>query len=80
MVKHVENQSSDHCMLVLDTKPTLNKKKRRFFFDKTWTEKPEVEEVVRATWEPDCIGSPMFKVAYKIKKYRLELIKWDRLK
>lgn len=36
--------------------------------------------MVRTAWEPECIGSPMFRVAFKIKRYMMELIKWDRLK
>lgn len=34
MVNHVTTQSFDHCMLVLDTKLTLNKNRKRFIFYK----------------------------------------------
>lgn len=28
--------------------------------------------------EPKCLGSSIFKVAYKIKRCRMELIKWNK--
>lgn len=74
-MKHIENQSSDHSILLLDTKPVQVKRKKRFLLDKRWIDKPGVEEVVRTAWESDCFGSPMFRVAFKIKRCR----QWDRL-
>lgn len=78
VVKHIEKQASDHSLLLLDTKPEEGKTKRRFYFDQRWLTKVEVEEVVRNAWDPDCIGSPMFQVAYKIKWCRLELLKQSK--
>lgn len=72
IVQHVARPTSDHCILILDTKPELRKQKRRFYFDKRWGEKPGVEEMVRKAWEAESIGSPMFKVASKIKRCRME--------
>lgn len=54
------------------------KKRERFYFDKRWVRKPEAKEVIRSEWEPDCIDSPMFKVANKTKRCRMELIKWNK--
>lgn len=51
-------------MILIDTKPKTQKKRRRFYFDKRWIG----EEVIRGAWDTKCIGSPMFRVAYKIKK------------
>lgn len=34
--------------------------------------------MIRKAWEPDCIRSPMFKVAYKIKRCRLALLRWNK--
>lgn len=56
---------------MLNTKLETQKKRRRFYFDKRWIR----EEMIRAAWDPECIGSPMFRVVYKIKKCRMELIK-----
>lgn len=71
IVQHVERHTSDHCLLLLDTKPTEKKRKKRFCFDKIWLSKLEIEEVIRKAWEWDCIGSPMFQVACKIKRCRM---------
>lgn len=68
VVKHMERQASDHCILVVDTNPEKVRTKRRFYFDKRWIDKPGVEEIIKKTWELECIGSPMFKVACKIKR------------
>lgn len=75
IVQHIDKQFSDHCMLLLDIKPELAKKKKRFYFDKRWVGKPGVEDVIRLVWESECFNSPMFKVATKIKRCRMELLK-----
>lgn len=75
VVKHIEKQASDHCLLLLDTKLDEGRKKRRFYFDQRWLLKNGIEEVIREAWKPNCIGSPMFKVAYKIKRCRLTTLR-----
>lgn len=78
-VQHIDRESSDHCMLILDTKPEVLRKKRRFCFDKRWIGKPGVEETVRNSWENECIGSPIHQVACKIKNCPLALLEWNRM-
>lgn len=65
-------------MLIFDIKPNLRKKKRRFYFDKRWISKPRIEDIMKKAWDRECIGSPMFKVACKIKRYRMDLLKCNR--
>lgn len=77
-MKHIEKQSSDHCMLVLDTIQNEGRKRRRFSFDKRWISKPGVEDIIRNAWTPDCFGSPIHQVASKIKRCRLALLNWSR--
>lgn len=36
IVLHVEKQASDHCLILLDTWPSKQKHKRRFYFYKRW--------------------------------------------
>lgn len=67
VVQHNVCQILDHCILVLDTTPEMQQKRRRFYFDKRWVEKLGVEKVMRQTWEAETIGSPMFQVAERIK-------------
>lgn len=37
-----------------------------------------MEDIIKHAWEQECVGSPMYQVASKIKRCRLELIKWSR--
>lgn len=78
VVQHIDRQASDHCMLILDIKPKLRKKKRRFYFDKRWIGKSRIEEIMKKAWDRECIESLMFKVACKIKRCRMDLLKWNR--
>ncbi|CAI9117559.1 OLC1v1018964C1 [Oldenlandia corymbosa var. corymbosa] len=77
-VLHVEGHSSDHCMLVLDTKPETKRKKSRFYFDKRWIGKSGVETIIKDAWSGSAEGSPMHQLVVKIKRCRLELLKWSR--
>lgn len=56
IVKHVDRYASDHCMLLLDTKPEMRKKKKRFYFDRRWVNKYGIEDTIQTAWEMDCIG------------------------
>lgn len=77
-MRHIENYFSDHSMILLDTKYDLPKCNKRFSFDKRWIRKEGVEEVIHEVWKCECYGTPMFKVASKIKKYRMALLKWNK--
>lgn len=78
IVKHVERQSSDHNLLILDTKPEQGKGKARFYFDKKWVNKLRIEDIIKEAWITECKGSLMFQVASKIKLCRLGLLNWNR--
>lgn len=78
-VKHIMKQASDHCLLLLDTKPTATRKKGRFHFDKRWLAKPGLEDTIQQAWEADCFGSPMHQVVCKIKQCRLAILEGNRL-
>ncbi|XP_071926239.1 uncharacterized protein [Coffea arabica] len=79
---HVETEASDHCMLVLDTKPVGRKWKRRFMFDRRWMMQEDIREVIGKAWGEEQQGSRLYKVKCKIKKmkehkpcgYRIKLV------
>lgn len=77
VVKHIPKQSSDHSILILDTQQEKEKKRRRFyfFFYQRWLNKPGIEEVISKAWGYECY-SPMFQVDSKIKRCRMDLIRW----
>lgn len=78
IVQHINRESSYHCVLILDTKPEVLRKKKRFCFDKRWIGKPGVDDTIRNAWEKEYIGSLMHQVAYKIKDCRMELLEWNK--
>ncbi|XP_071933018.1 uncharacterized protein [Coffea arabica] len=60
IVKHIENFSSDHSMILLDSNPLKEKRKKRFLFDRRWMKKDGREQVVKQAWEEEQIGSNMY--------------------
>ncbi|XP_071909652.1 uncharacterized protein [Coffea arabica] len=77
--KHVENEASDHSMLVLSTIPAQKKMKKRFVFDQFWAQSQEAEGVVRQAWARPQVGSKMFKIIRKIRECWIALLSWNRL-
>lgn len=78
VVKHIERQSLDHSLLILDANPNQGRRTPRLYFDKKWVHRPGIEDVVKRAWDTECEGSAMFKVAAKIKKCKSELLQWSR--
>ncbi|XP_071924745.1 uncharacterized protein [Coffea arabica] len=74
--QHLGTLASDHFILMLDTVPATDRKKRRFFFNKRWLQKDGVQQVVEKAWNKEEQGSKMFKVTRKIRNCRIELLKW----
>ncbi|XP_071906154.1 uncharacterized protein [Coffea arabica] len=77
-VMHLENQASDHSMVLLDLNPEPKKARRRFHFDARWLQYFEVEGIVRNAWNKQIEGSRGFKVAKKVKECRTALTRWNR--
>lgn len=52
VVMHIERQSSDYSLLILDANPNQGRRKPRFYFDKRLVHKPGIEDVVKnhRTW------------------------------
>ena len=73
---HIETLASDHSMLLLDTNPGIERKKKRFYFDKRWLQKEGIQQVVEQAWNREEQGSKLFKVTRKIRNCRIELLKW----
>ncbi|XP_071902586.1 uncharacterized protein [Coffea arabica] len=41
--EHIETEASDHCLLMVDTKPQQRRGKQRFFFDHRWAKNKATE-------------------------------------
>ena len=64
-------------MLIIETNPTQIKRKKRFYFDKRWLHRDEVLDIVKLAWDQRDDGSRMFKVVQKVKRCRVNLLKWN---
>ncbi|XP_071906076.1 uncharacterized protein [Coffea arabica] len=76
--KHIDNYSYDHSMLVVDTEPEENKRRKKFIFDKRWIEREGIDRVIKEAWGVDVEGSKMYKVTRKISNCRVALLKWEK--
>ncbi|XP_027086667.1 uncharacterized protein [Coffea arabica] len=45
--KHQDTIASDHSMLIFDTKPCPTRKKKRFYFDKSWLQREEINDIIK---------------------------------
>ncbi|XP_071939954.1 uncharacterized protein [Coffea arabica] len=75
---HIENDASDHAILMVDTNPEITKRKMRFYFDQRWTKNPDMKEVIQGAWRKVQIGSRMYKITRKIKEVRVAILEWRR--
>ncbi|XP_071924897.1 uncharacterized protein [Coffea arabica] len=75
--KHLDSFASDHSMLIIETNPTQIRRKKRFYFDKRWLQQDEVLDIVKLAWDQKDDGSRMFKVVQKVKRSRVNLLKWN---
>ncbi|XP_027102957.1 uncharacterized protein [Coffea arabica] len=74
--KHLDSFASDHSMLLFDTKPGPNRRKKRFYFDKRWLQREEINDVVKQGWDQEVEGTRMFKLTTKVKRCRIALLTW----
>ncbi|XP_071900933.1 uncharacterized protein [Coffea arabica] len=74
--RHIDSYASDHSILIIDTKPNSSRRRKRFYFDKTWLQKADIGDVIREAWQQETQGSRMYQVTSKIKNCRLALSKW----
>lgn len=79
-VTHVLRQTSDHSIIILDTKPTREKRRARFICETSWLKDQESELLVTETWKRPIEKSRIFKVKKKLKWCNLSLIKWKKKK
>lgn len=65
-------------MLLIDTKPEENKRRKKFIFDKRLVQKEGIEQVIAEVWKVEVEGSKMYKVTRKISNCRVKLLKWKK--
>ncbi|KAK9996993.1 hypothetical protein SO802_021679 [Lithocarpus litseifolius] len=81
-VFHTSAAYSDHEPILLNTEPTVTRhrcSKKIQRFEEKWVAHPECEDRVRFSWvQTQPIGSPMFRLFEKIKRCRMDLVRWSR--
>lgn len=73
-VIYVLRQSSDHSLLILDTRLQRQKTKGRFIFENSWTKEQTSETLVQEAWSKPVICSRMFQVTHKLKDCKFKFI------
>uniref|UniRef100_A0A2N9FI47 CCHC-type domain-containing protein n=1 Tax=Fagus sylvatica TaxID=28930 RepID=A0A2N9FI47_FAGSY len=81
-VHHVVFAASDHMGLLIlmnppQASPSINRKKL-FRFDHSWVRELGCEETIKMAWSCPVSGTPMFRVAQKIKNCRMQLLQWNK--
>ncbi|XP_072074321.1 uncharacterized protein [Arachis hypogaea] len=75
---HLNDIRSDHRPLLLSTERLERRAKRIFQFQKNWCKKSEVVNLIKSCWKHTIIGSPMFRLARKLKLCRHKLVVWQQ--
>lgn len=75
VVKHVQKQASDHCLLLLDNNYRYSNPAKRFLYDKRFLDLPNFESTVDHAWNISQNGTPMVQVCARIKQCRVVLLK-----
>ena len=74
--EHVETLGSDHSMLLIDNWPRIEKRRSRFFFDKRWLKREDINQVVVQAWQQTVEGNRMYRITRQIANCRVALLKW----
>lgn len=77
-VHHIQKQTSDHSLLLLEDKPHDVPIVKRFYFDRKMLEVSDFAKTVTEAWTSHQEGFLMFQVSEKIKNYRMILLKLRR--
>lgn len=81
IVHHINKQSSNHCLILLEDQLDKPSAAKRFYFDKRFLELLDFEKTVEQAWLTPQSGTPMFQVCARIKECRIGLLKlWNQHK
>lgn len=77
-VQHIPNQSSDHSIIILDTKANKQKPKAIFIFDGRWSKMSGCSDVILYCWNQEVEGSRMYKFHKRLQNCRKGLVEWRK--
>ncbi|XP_027166019.1 uncharacterized protein LOC113765985 [Coffea eugenioides] len=67
---------TDHSMLLIDNWPRVEKRKSRFFFNKIWLKREDINQVVEQAWKQPVEGNSMYRITRQVANCRVALLKW----
>nr|XP_027062801.1 uncharacterized protein LOC113689183 [Coffea arabica] len=74
--EHVETLGSDHSMLLIDNWPRIEKRRSRFFLDKRWLKRDDINQVVEQAWTQPVEGNSVYRITRQVANCRVTLLKW----
>ncbi|KAL6137675.1 hypothetical protein ACLB2K_062964 [Fragaria x ananassa] len=79
-VFHFPKLGSDHCLLIFDTEPPLDRGPKSFKFEPSWVDYAECKEVISKAWDLPCDGTGAVQWVGKIDRCARDLSSWSKLK
>ncbi|KAL6194550.1 hypothetical protein ACLB2K_035632 [Fragaria x ananassa] len=79
-VFHFPKLGSDHCPLIFDTEPRLDRGPKSFKFEPSWVDYAECKEVISKAWDLPCDGTGAVQWVGKIDRCARDLSSWSKLK
>ena len=76
-VTHLARDPSDHSPLLLSFTTRLDDKPRPFRFLNAWATHPGFLEVVRKSWQQECVGAPIQVLCSKLKRLKADIKVWN---
>lgn len=76
-VTHLARDPSDHSPLLLLFTTRLDDKPRPFRFLNAWAIHPGFLEVVRKSWQQECVGAPIQVLCSKVKRLKADIKVWN---
>lgn len=76
-VDHFPMIGSDHCPLIFESDPPLEKGPKPFKFQPMWVDNPECHDVIEKAWSVSVNGLFANQCGEKIKCYSTALSKWS---
>ncbi|XP_049391508.1 uncharacterized protein LOC125855898 [Solanum stenotomum] len=78
VITHLPSVGSDHCPLLMEIVDKVKQPIKYFKFLHCWTEHEEFNNVVKACWDRDVEGNPMWRLQQKIKRLTVTPSNWSR--
>nr|DAD39805.1 TPA_asm: hypothetical protein HUJ06_014128 [Nelumbo nucifera] len=75
---HLQFNHSDHCPLLLNTRPSKENIKLHFHFLPIWADHEDCKEIVESTWGKQIPGSKARQVTFKLKECKIKLKEWNK--